>query len=172
MISLKLFLAYFKIGLFSFGGGLAMLPFIQEELIENNGWITPKEFIDMLAISQVTPGPIAINAATFLGFNINGVLGSAIATFSVIFPSFLIIIIIAHFLEKFKNSKYVEWIFGGIRPVVLGLVASALYLVGKESIVDVKGAILALIIFFLVGFKKINPIICIIGAGITGILIY
>ncbi|MGO1368672.1 MAG: chromate transporter [Senegalia sp. (in: firmicutes)] len=172
MISFKLFLSFFKIGLFSFGGGLAMLPFIQEELIENRGWISAKEFIDMLAISQVTPGPIAINAATFLGFSIKGVLGSAIATVSVILPSFIILIIIAHFLEKFKNSKYVEWIFAGIRPVVLGLVASALYLVGKESIVDIKGAILALIIFFLVGIKKVNPIICIIGAAITGILIY
>lgn len=172
MISLKLFLSFFKIGLFSFGGGLAMLPFIQEELIKNRGWINPKEFIDMLAISQVTPGPIAINSATFLGFNINGVWGSAIATISVILPSFLILITIAHFLERFKNSKYVEWIFSGIRPIVLSLIASALYLVGKESILDIKGAIIAIVIFYLVGIKKISPIVGIIGAGITGILIY
>lgn len=172
MVLLKLFLSYFKIGLFSFGGGLAMLPFIQEELIEKHGWITSEEFVDMLAISQVTPGPIAINAATFLGFKIDGVLGSAVATISVIFPSFLIIVTIAHFLERFKNSKYVDWVFDGIRPVVLGLIGSALFLVGKESIKDFKGALIAIAMFYLVGIKKINPIICIIGAGLTGILIY
>ncbi|MBS4536459.1 chromate transporter [Clostridium sp. D2Q-14] len=172
MVLLNLFLSYFKIGLFSFGGGLAMIPFIQEELIESHGWITSGEFVDMLAISQVTPGPIAINAATFLGYNINGVLGSVVSTMSVILPSFIIITTIAHFLEKFKNSKYVDWIFRGIRPTVLGLVASALYSVGRESISDFKGVIIAITMFYLVGIKKINPIMCIIGAGITGILLY
>lgn len=172
MILFNLFLSYFKIGLFSFGGGLAMIPFIQEELIENHGWITSGEFVDMLAISQVTPGPIAINAATFLGYNINGVIGSVVSTISVILPSFIIIITIAHFLEKFKNSRYVEWIFKGIRPTVLGLIAAALYTVGRESISDFKGAIIAIAMFYLVGIKKVNPIFCIIGAGITGILLY
>ncbi|MBS4538342.1 chromate transporter [Clostridium sp. D2Q-11] len=172
MVLLKLFLSYFKIGLFSFGGGLAMLPFIQEELIEKHGWINPAEFVDMLAISQVTPGPIAINAATFLGFKINGVLGSAVATFSVIFPSFIIIVTIAHFLERFKHSKYVKWVFDGIRPVVLGLIGSALYLVGKQSLSDIKGILIAIAMFYLVGIRKINPMICIVGAGIAGVLLY
>lgn len=172
MILLKLFLSYFKIGLFSFGGGLAMIPFIKAELINKHGWIDPLEFVDMLAISQVTPGPIAINAATFLGYKVSGILGSMTATFAVILPSFIIIITIAHFLDKFKHSKYVEWVFKGIRPSVLGLIASALVLVGKESIVDVKGILIALFMFYIVGIRKTSPIIAIVIAGVSGIILY
>jgi len=130
---LDIFISFFKIGAFSFGGGYAMLPLIQEEVIEIHKWLTNKEFIDVLAIAEVTPGPIAINSATFLGYKVADVLGSLVATIAVVTPSFIIILTIAHFFNKFKDSKYVGWAFEGIRPVVLGLIASAGVTVGRDT---------------------------------------
>ena len=122
MTILKLFLTFLKIGAFSFGGGYAMLPLIEKEIIEVHQWLTTKEFIDILAVVEMTPGPIAINSATFLGYKVAGFWGSVAATIGVVLPSIIIILIIAHFLSKFKDSPYVEWAFRGIRPVVLGLI--------------------------------------------------
>jgi len=117
---IKLFISFFKIGAFSFGGGYAMLPLIKEEIIDVHGWLTNTEFIDIIAISEMTPGPIAINSATFLGYKVAGVLGSVVATIAVVLPSFIVMSILYHFIVKFKNTPYLEWVFSGIRPVVLG----------------------------------------------------
>lgn len=168
----KLFISFFKIGLFSFGGGYAMLPLMQEEIIEINKWLTSSEFIDILAIAQVTPGPIALNSSTFIGYKIGGFLGSSVATLAVITPSVIIILTIAHFLNKFKDSKYVDWTFRGIRPVVLGLIASAAVTVAKDTIIDIKSVIIAVGIFFAITFKNLHPILAIILAGIMGIILY
>src|SRR5699024_9078016 len=121
MILLKLFLSFFKIGAFTFGGGYAMIPLIQKEVITNQQWLTTREFIDIIAVAEMTPGPIAINSATFLGYKVSGVFGSVVATLGVVLPSFIVIGIIFYFLSKFRESSNVEQAFKGIRPVVLGL---------------------------------------------------
>jgi len=169
---IELFISFLKIGAFSFGGGYAMLPFIQKEIIEKKNWLANDEFIDMLAISQVTPGPIAINSATFLGYKISGIPGAIAATVAVVIPSFVIILTIAHFINKFNDSKYTEWIFKGIRPVVIGLIASAAVVVAKGTFIDVKSVIIGVGIFYLITFKKVSPIIGIVIAGVSGIIIY
>ncbi len=168
----KLFISFFKIGAFSFGGGYAMLPLIKEEIIEVHGWLTNSEFIDILAVSEMTPGPIAINSATFLGYKVSGVLGSVVATVAVVLPSFIVMSIIIHFLNKFKNSPYSDWFFKGIRPIVLGLIASAAVSVAMDAFIDIKSVFISMALFYLVTFKKLNPIFAIILAGITGVILY
>ncbi len=171
-ILLELFISFFKIGAFSFGGGYAMLPLIEEEVIRVHAWITRPEYIDILAIAEMTPGPIAVNSATFLGYKVAGVLGSAVATFGVILPSFLVMSLIFHFVFKFKNSKYVDWVFKGIRPVVLGLIAAAAISVGRSTFVDIPSVIIAVFLFYIVAFRKFNPISAIVVAGILGVVFY
>jgi chromate transporter len=171
-ILLELFITFFKIGAFSFGGGYAMLPLIEEEVIQVHNWISSTEFIDILAISEMTPGPIAINSATFLGYKVAGVFGSAVATLGVVMPSFIVMSLIFHFVYKFKESPYVDWIFKGIRPVVLGLIASAAVTVAKSTFIDIKSVIIAIVLFFFVTFKKLNPILAIVLAGGLGVLLY
>ncbi len=170
---LKLFLSFLKIGAFSFGGGYAMLPLIRKEIIEVHGWLTVKEFIDILAVVEMTPGPVAINSATFLGYKVAGIWGGSIAaTVGVILPSIVIILIIAHFLSKFRESPYVDYAFRGIRPVVLGLVTSAALTVAKDAIIDIKSLIIGGVLFYFVSFKDMHPITAIILAGIAGAIIY
>lgn len=171
-VLMKLFISFFKIGAFSFGGGYAMLPLIEEEVIQLNHWITTSEFIDILAISEMTPGPIAINSATFLGYKVAGVLGSVTATLAVTLPSFIIMSIIFLSLNKFKNSPYVNWIFEGIRPIVIGLILAAAINIGRTTLVDLKSVAIAISLFYLVTFKKLNPIIAIVMAGILGIILF
>ncbi|MBW4827945.1 MAG: chromate transporter [Clostridiaceae bacterium] len=169
---LNLFLSFLKIGAFTFGGGYAMIPLIEKEVIEVHGWLTAKEFIDILAVVEMTPGPVAINSATFLGYKVGGVLGSILATTAVVLPSVIIIILIAHFLSKFKNSPYVDWAFKGIRPVVLGLIVSASISVAKNAFIDFKSVIIGGVLFYLISFKKLHPILAIILAGAAGVLVY
>ncbi|NLN14383.1 MAG: chromate transporter [Tissierellia bacterium] len=169
---IQLFISFFKIGAFSFGGGYAMLPLLEKELIEKHQWISSTDFIDIAAISEMTPGPIAVNSATFLGYKIAGVLGSIVATIAVILPSFIIISLIFKFISKFKSSPYIEWIFRGIRPVVLGLIGAAAVTVGKTSFVDIKAVIISILLFYLVSIRKLNAILGIILAGVMGIFLY
>lgn len=171
-IIFDLFFTFLKLGAFSFGGGYAMLPLIQEEVIQVHSWLTSTEFIDILAISEMTPGPIAINSATFIGYKVSGVWGSVVATLGVTLPSFLVMSIIFHFVYKFKNSPYLAWVFEGIRPVVLGLIASAAFTVAQSSFVDIKSIFIAIGIFYIVTFRKFNPILAIVLAGSLGILLY
>lgn len=167
----NLFISFFKIGLFSFGGGYAMLPLIEEEIL-THGWMTTREFIDILAIAEMTPGPIAINSATFLGYKVSGFLGSLTATIAVVLPSFIVMSLIFHFIVKFKKSPYVQWTFAGIRPIVLGLIASAAVTVGKNAFLDIKSVILAIAVFYAVTFRRLNPILGILIAGFIGVVIY
>lgn len=171
-VLIQLFMTFFKIGAFSFGGGYAMLPLLEEEVIRNHGWMTSSEFIDIFAISEMTPGPIAVNAATFLGFRVSGIIGAITATFAAILPSFIVISIIFASLSKFKNSKYVEWIFEGIRPIVIGLILAAGITVSKSSFVDIKSIIIAIGLFYGVTFKDLNPILAIIIGGVLGVMLY
>lgn len=172
MIYFKLFYTFFKIGLFSFGGGYAMLPLIQQEVTLSNKWITVKEFVDIVAISQITPGPIAINSATYIGYKIAGILGSTFATIGVVMPSIIIMIIICKFFFKFKNNKYVENAFLGLRPATVGLVATAAILVSNSSFIDYKSVIIFLVAFMASYKYKANPILLTIISAIIGLVLY
>lgn len=179
MIYLILFLEFFKVGLFTIGGGLASLPFLYE-LAEKYTWITKSMIADMIAISQSTPGPIGINMATYVGFKSGGILGGIIATFATVLPSFIIIIIIANFLNKFKNSKLVDSAFKGLRPTVTGLIAVAWFEIIKISIINVNSLfdivinLKALIVFLaiLLLTKKFDkhPIVFIGIGALVGII--
>lgn len=169
---LKLFLTFLKIGAFSFGGGYAVLALIQKEVIENNGWIFPKDFIDIVAIAEMTPGPIAVNSSTFVGYRVAGIAGSALATLGVVLVPITITLIVSVYYNKFKHLKQVNWIIKGIRPAVLGLIAAACIKISRASIVDIKGIIIALTVFLGVYKLKINPIIAIIASGVLGVIFY
>lgn len=160
MIFLYLFSMFFRIGIFSFGGGLAMLPLIFQS-VQDFGIMTSHEFSNLVALSQVTPGPIAVNAATYVGFNYAGVLGAMTATLGVCLPSFLLILLVMKFMEKFKESKGLEGAFLGIRPVTVGLIGAAAIFVAETSLVN--GTLFSAEIFTSPG-TYINVIPCVIFA--------
>lgn len=182
MIWLQLVYVYLKIGLFGFGGGYAMLSLIQAEVVDKYGWISLQEFTDIVAISQMTPGPIGINSATYIGYtafhNVGysmgmSVWGSVLATFAVCLPSFILVLIVSHYFIKFKNNKYVEMAFLGLRPATVGLIAAAsLLLMNSENFIDYKSFLIFGGAFFLTWKYKIHPILMIFLAGLTGIILY
>ena len=182
MIYLQLFYTFFKIGLFGFGGGYAMLSMIQGEVVTRYDWVSTQEFTDIVAISQSTPGPIGINAATYVGFTATGsIWGSVIATFAVVLPSFILMLTISKFFLKYQKHPAVEAVFSGLRPAVVGLLASAaLVLMNVENFgspTDATYTFVISIIIFLVAFigtKKYhaNPILMIIACGIAGLILY
>lgn len=172
MILFKLFATFFKIGLFSFGGGYAMLPMIQQEVVTINKWVDPKEFVDIVAISQATPGPISVNMATYVGYKVDTVVGSIFATLGVIMPSIIIMLIITRFFVKFKDNKYMEYAFKGLRPATVGLIASAAILVAFGSFIDYK-SIIIFIVAFIASYKyKLDPILLTVIAGVVGYVVY
>lgn len=189
MILLRLFLEFCRVGLFSVGGGLATIPFLTD-LSERTGWFTSGQLADMIAISESTPGPMGVNMATYVGFATAGIPGGVIATLGLIFPSVVIILIIAGFLRKFRRSKAVDGVFYGLRAASAALITAALLQVAKialmfhETLAPEYGAvkvdvfywpaiILAVVIFVLVKFspaKKLHPI-CFIGlAALAGVI--
>lgn len=168
----KLFLTFLKIGAFSFGGGYAVVSLIQKEVIESNGWISPEDFIDIVAIAEMTPGPIAVNSSTFIGYKLGALAGSAIATLAVVLVPITVSLLVSVYYNKFKHFKQVTWVVRGIRPAVMGLIAAACIKIGKTSIVDIKGIIIALLVFLGVYKLKINPIIAILISGVLGVMLY
>ena len=182
MLYLQLFYTFFKIGLFGFGGGYAMLSMIQGEVVTRYGWLTSQEFTDIVAISQMTPGPIGINSATYVGFTATGsVWGSIIATLAVVLPSFILMLAISKFFLKYQKHPVVEAVFSGSRPAVVGLLASAaLVLMNAENFSSPKEDMYSFIIsclIFLIAFigtrkYKINPILMIVVCGIAGLILY
>ncbi|MBO5961191.1 MAG: chromate transporter [Paludibacteraceae bacterium] len=172
MVYWQLFFAFFKIGLFGFGGGYAILSLIQHE-IEHYGWMTQQEFTDIIAISQMTPGPIGINSATYVGYTASGsVLGAMVATFAIVLPSFMIMLVLCRLYLRLKGNAYIEGAFVGLRPVVVGLIASAaLLLMNTDNFIDYKSYILFALA--LIGmFFKVHPILLIILAGCLGLVLY
>ena len=174
MIYWQLLGVYLKIGIFGFGGGYAMLSLIQYEVVDKYHWLTLQEFTDVVAISQMTPGPIGINSATYIGYTATGsVWGSVIATFAVCLPSFLLVLLISFFYAKFKNNKYVAAAFTGLRPMTVGLIgAAALLLMNKENFIDYKSILIFAGAFLLTWKYKIQPILMICLAGVAGVVIY
>ena len=171
-IIVKIFLSFLKIGAFSFGGGYAMLPVIQREIVESHNWITSKEFIDIIGISQMTPGPIAINSATFVGFKVSGILGSISATLGVVSFSFILVSIANHYILKFKESYIMKAALAGMRPAMIGLIISVFLSLGRESYKDIKSIVIGVIILGLLLSNKLHPILVIVISGILGIIFY
>ena len=174
MIYIQLFYTFFIVGLFTFGGGYAMLSLIQNEVVVNHAWITAQEFTDMVAISQMTPGPIGINSATYVGYAVTGnIFGSLLATIAVSLPSFIIILSICRIYEKFKKSNVFASLMKTLRPVVIGMIgAAAGILVTKENFIDWTSWILFAGAFIGAQWLKINPILLIIAGGVIGYIIY
>jgi chromate transporter len=172
MLLLKLYLAFLKIGTFGFGGGYAMLPLIQREIVDNNAWLSQTDFMDIIGISQMTPGPIAINAATFVGYRTGGILGSVLSTLGVVTTSFILISFANYFFNKFKNSKILANALKGMRPALIGLIISVFITLSYESYRDLYSLIIAAIIGFLLYKTKIHPILIIVIAAFLGILFY
>ena len=200
MVFLTLFWEYFKIGLFTIGGGYAMLPMVQQ-IIEKYGWLTRKELINFIGVAESTPGPFAINLATFVGINVGsqtslgifgGFLGAAVATFAVVLPSLIIIIIVTKLFQKFRTNKYVQGVLYGIRPVVVGLILSAVLSVGcavilpnlnltsinKEGFSQFNWVSLIIVAVFFplsrikIKGKKIHPILLILAAAAVGVVVF
>lgn len=171
-ILIKLYFVFLKIGTFSFGGGYAMLPFMKREIVENNCWISMSQFSDIIGISQMTPGPVAINSATFVGYKVGGVGGSVVATLGVITTSFILVTIINKILDKFKESITVKAILAGMRPILIALIIYAFIDLAKESYVDLKSIIITIIIGIILVSKKVHPILVIVIATILGLIFY
>ena len=173
MIYFKLFYVFFKVGLFSFGGGYAILPLMQHEVVDVYKWISFQEFMEIVAVSQITPGPISINLATHVGYRVAQPLGSTIATASVILPSLIIITIIVIFLKKFSKLPVVQRIFKSLRMTIVGLIlAAALALFVGENFIDYKSYIIFAMILIGGLFFKIGSIALIIFSGVAGFIFY
>ena len=168
----ELLFTFFKIGLFSFGGGYAMIPFMQREIIEKHGWLSLGGFMDIIGISQMTPGPVAINSATFVGYKTSGFLGSVFATTGMILVSFILVSIVSKVMTKFKESKYLKAALLGMKPVLIALILNAFIDLAKEAYVDVKSIIITLIIGACLFSKKVHPILTIVIAAILGIIFW
>jgi len=196
MLLLSLAGTFFVIGLFTFGGGYAMLSLIQTQVVTAHGWLTESAFTDIVAISQMTPGPIGINTATYVGYDVLsgatgshllGILGSATATLAISLPSFLVMLLIVRFYTRFRNNALFEGVLSGIRPTVVGLIAAAAVLLVvstswtagvpsfslvRDNIVDWKSWLILGAAFAGARFAKINPILLIILGAIAGILLW
>lgn len=170
---LNLFWTFFKIGLFGFGGGYAMLSLIQHDVVEVHHWISVSDFTDIVAISQTTPGPIAFNTATYIGYTATGsVWGSFICTLAVSLPSVILMTLVCRFFFAFRNNFYVEAALKGLKPAIIGLIAAAaLLLLNQRNFIDYKSWIIFALVFG-ASIKKIDPILLIVLAGIAGYLLY
>lgn len=175
MIYLKLFLSFVQIGMFSIGGGYAAMPLIQSQVVDKHGWMTLAEFTDLVTIAEMTPGPIAVNAATFIGIRIADLPGAIVATMSCILPSIIIVSLLALIYKKFKGASLLESVLSTLRPAVVALIAGAglsilmLVVFGGETIdfkaVNYVGAALFLIAFILIRKFKLNPILTMVLCG-------
>ncbi len=169
---LNLYLSFARIGLFTFGGGYAMLPLIESEIIHGRGWLTVREFTDIVAIAEVTPGPIAVNSATFVGYRLAGVMGGIVATLGVVTPSVVIILALAILARRFENSTGLARVKSGMRPAVVGLIAAAALTVARVALVDLKSIMVAAVAALLVFKVKLDPIVVLAISGLLGALIF
>lgn len=184
MIYLKLFWSFFQVGLFSIGGGYAAMPLIQNQVVDINHWLSMNEFADIITISQMTPGPIAINSATFVGIRVAGVPGAIVSTLGCVFPSCIIVLFLAFIYYKYRNLSIVKGVLNGLKPAVIAMIASAgLSLViltfwkgnsiySKFADIDMLAVILFAIALIILRKWKVNQIFVMLGAGIIGLIVY
>lgn len=171
MILIELFFTFMKIGVFTFGSGYAMLALAEKEVVEAHQWLNGEEFADAVALSEMTPGPIMINLATFVGTKLKGVFGAIVASLGLIIPPIIALIIITRLYIDYKNSKIVSKIFKGLRPAIIGLIFTVVVKLGKSTFLDIKSVLLSIatIISILIG---LHPILAVVGAGALGMLFY
>ncbi len=179
-----LFGVFFLIGLFTIGGGYAMIPLIQQQVVQNFGWISMEKFVDFLAIAESTPGPFAVNIATFIGMDMDGLIGAAVGVLGCILPSFIIILIIAKYLRNFSDNKFVKAALYGMMPIVVALIASAVFTLFLSNVLHTSvqdftfsnfdwKALVAFVIAVFIYYKfKINPILLIVISAGLGIILY
>ena len=179
-IYLELFLTFLKIGAFTFGGGYAMLPFVQDEVLRK-GWMANEEIVNFISVSESTPGPFAINISTFVGSQMGGLFGAFCATLGVVLPSFVIILIVANFFERFKNNKIVMGCMSGLKPVVIGMIAAALLSLAKTvfipngfsteifSSAELYISLSLFAVMTVLAIKKVHPILIICISAVVGI---
>lgn len=165
-----MFIVFAKVGVMTFGGGYAMLPILEREVVENKGWATNDELLNYFAVGQCTPGIIAVNTATFIGYKYKGVAGAVFATAGVIFPSLVIIIILAAFLQNFAEIPFVIKAFAGIRAVVAALVINAVIKFFKSGVKDLTGFFIFIAAFIISGLLGISSVYVVIGALIAGLI--
>lgn len=181
MIFVQLFTTFFIIGLFTIGGGYAMLPLIQAEVVYEHQWVTQQAFADIIAISQMTPGPIGINSATYIGYTVIkeagygsflSICGSFTATLAVVLPSFLIVLALCHVYGQFYHSPIFKGFMSGLKPTVVGLIgAAAILLITPENFPDWKSWVIFAVAFATAMFTEINPILILLGAGVAGLFL-
>jgi chromate transporter len=167
---LTLFITFLKIGAFTFGGGYAMIPLIQKEVVEKRKWITDDDILEIIAIAESTPGPIAINSATFVGYRVAGFWGAFFSTVGVVLPSFLIILLISLVLEEFQSIKVVAYAFRGIRAGVLALILKALITMFKKCPKGILSYIIIALAFILTAFLDVPILAVILGAAAMGLI--
>lgn len=167
---LKMFLTFLKIGAFTFGGGFAMIPIIQEEVVNKNKWIKDEDFVDTISVAQSSPGPIAVNASIFVGYKIKGFLGALVSTIGTVLPSFITILIIARFFSYFRDNIIFEKVFMGIRPAVVALIFSALYRLVYKSYLGYIALGFAFLAALILIFFKISPIYMVLLGIIVSVI--
>lgn len=168
---LDMFITFFKIGAFSFGGGYGMIPVVQREIVDNRKWIDKDKFIDAMAVAQGAPGPMAVNISVYVGYEVKGLVGALVAFLGSVLPSFFIMIFVANFFDAYKNNIYLQKAFIGIRPVVVGLIASAVFSLTKSSRLGREKLLIAGLSVIGIAFFKINPIY-LISLGIVGSILF
>lgn len=169
-IYLEAFSIFFKIGAFTIGGGYAMVPLIENEIVDKRGWLAREDFVDLLAISQSAPGILAVNISIFIGYRLKGVLGSIVTALGTVLPSFIIILAIALFFHNFKENAIIEKIFKGIRPAVVALIAAPTFSMAKSAKINRMNVWIPIVSALLIWLMGFSPIWIIIGAGIGGFL--
>ena len=167
---LTLFLTFFKIGAFTFGGGYAMIPLIQREIVKKHGWMTDEDMLDIFAIAESTPGPIAINSATFVGWRVAGFWGATLATTGVVLPSFVIILLISFLLQNFADLDAVKYAFFGIRAGVLALLVKAVWTMYKKNKKSAMGYVIMVAAFIATAIFNVPVILVVIGCALTGLI--
>lgn len=184
MTLLTLFWSFFQIGLFSIGGGYAAMPLIRRQVVDLHGWLSMEQFADIMTIAEMTPGPIAINAATFVGIRVSGFVGAIVATVGCITPSCIIVMTLAYLYYRFRGLNLIQGILEGLRPAVVAMIASAgisllvLSLYGTRTLpddllhVDPVSVVIFIAALLLLRCRKLHPIVVMLGAGVCGIILY
>ena len=166
----QLFTTFFKIGMFTLGGGYAMIPLIQREIVEKRGWVAESEFYELLALAQSSPGPVAVNASVFVGYKTRGLTGSLVATLGTTLPSFLIILLIAAWLVDYRSNLYVEAFFKGVRPAVVAMIAAPLYSLVRAMEIGRYGLCISAAVALLVAFAGVSPAVLIAITAAAGLI--
>lgn len=172
IILFSLFFTFMLIGMVSFGGGYAMLPLFERMIVEQQGWLSRSLFIDMIALSQVTPGPIAINSATFIGFQIASVAGAAFSTVGVVFVPFFLVYTVSKYSQRFKESKVVKGVFVGLKPALVGMIFSSVASIARDALIDVYAYVIFAVLLVLLWKVKMHPILVIVVSGVIGYIVY